>query len=376
MDFDAELGLLSHLRHFMMPIHNRFHQIDLLRFLAALSVMFFHYSFRGYAADNMSPLSFPALGALFRYGYLGVDLFFIISGFVILLTALKRNARDFVISRAVRLYPAFWFCVSLTFVTTLLIGGGRYHAEFWQYLVNLSMLHGYLGVKHIDAVYWSLLVELKFYFLVFLLIIFRQIQNTKYFLGVWLAISILLSTYDGASILRFFLFPEWSAYFIAGATFYLVYLEGLTLYKAVIILVAYLQALWNAYFSSIGMIQHYGVEFDYLVIFGVISVFFSLFFLIAIKKMNVLNRTEFVLLGALTYPLYLLHQNIGFMIFNELHSHVSKYVLLVGCSFFMFLLAYFVHKYVEERFSKSFHAILVYLAALPANLFSRLGAVR
>jgi peptidoglycan/LPS O-acetylase OafA/YrhL len=55
----------------------RFYEIDLLRFLAALSVMLYHYTFRGFAADDMSPLEFPYLAHVFKYGSLGVDLFFI-----------------------------------------------------------------------------------------------------------------------------------------------------------------------------------------------------------------------------------------------------------------------------------------------------------
>ena len=60
----------------------RLYQIDLFRFIAALMVVLFHYTFRGFIA-NSSILEFPVLGSLFKYGYLGVDLFFMISGFVI-----------------------------------------------------------------------------------------------------------------------------------------------------------------------------------------------------------------------------------------------------------------------------------------------------
>ncbi|MDD5250387.1 MAG: hypothetical protein PHY45_15495, partial [Rhodocyclaceae bacterium] len=54
----------------------RVNEIDLLRFVAALSVVFFHYSFRGYAADAMSVMPYPLLAPFSKYGYLGVELFF------------------------------------------------------------------------------------------------------------------------------------------------------------------------------------------------------------------------------------------------------------------------------------------------------------
>ena len=84
----------------------RVHEIDLLRLLAALAVVFYHYGFRGYAADGMTHMPYPLLAPLAMYGYLGVQLFFMISGFVILMTASSGGLKSFVISRVVRLYPA------------------------------------------------------------------------------------------------------------------------------------------------------------------------------------------------------------------------------------------------------------------------------
>ena len=82
--------------------------LDLVRFLAALAVVLYHYT----AVRN----SFEMLSAITRFGYLGVPLFFIISGYVITLSAKNRSAAEFAISRFVRLYPAFWFSVAFTVV--------------------------------------------------------------------------------------------------------------------------------------------------------------------------------------------------------------------------------------------------------------------
>src|SRR5688572_28370593 len=88
------------------PQSGRMPALDLLRFLAAAAVMLYHYGFRGSAgADRYLEFRFDALGPVCRYGYLGVPLFFMISGFVILMSAVGKSPREFVATRAARLYP-------------------------------------------------------------------------------------------------------------------------------------------------------------------------------------------------------------------------------------------------------------------------------
>src|SRR5437763_8186172 len=106
-----------------LPVNSRvrFPELDLLRFLAACAVMLFHYTFRG-PQIHAWPASFLLLSQIFRYGYLGVNVFFILSGFVILLTAYEKDALAFTIARIVRLYPAYWLCVTLTTVAIIMCG--------------------------------------------------------------------------------------------------------------------------------------------------------------------------------------------------------------------------------------------------------------
>jgi peptidoglycan/LPS O-acetylase OafA/YrhL len=111
---------------------SRVNEVDLLRFLAVIGVVFFHYAFRGYASEGMTTMPYP-LAPIAKYGYFGVHLFFIISGFVIMLSASSGNLRNFIISRIVRLYPAFWICCTITFLFVLIMGAPRYTASFSQH---------------------------------------------------------------------------------------------------------------------------------------------------------------------------------------------------------------------------------------------------
>ncbi|MDH5179927.1 MAG: acyltransferase [Gammaproteobacteria bacterium] len=331
----------------------RFHEIDLLRFLAAFAVLLFHYTWRGWSADNMSDVSFTGLGEFFKYGYLGVHLFFIISGFVILMTAMNKDLTGFTISRITRLFPAYWFAVSLTALVTLWIGGTRYQVDIKQYLINLTMLHRFVNVPSVDGVYWSLVVELKFYLLIFLIILINHIRYIQWYLFGWLAASLILFHFGHIPVIGFFLFPEWSSYFIAGAVFFLIRREGMDRYKFILLLGAYYLSMQTLYASLHGPPNNgHAVETDtYLIIAALVSLFYLIFIAIAFGKAHIINRPGFVLLGALTYPVYLIHQNIGFMLFNVFNTSANKYILLAAVTGLMLLGAWLIHTQIEKRFA-------------------------
>jgi peptidoglycan/LPS O-acetylase OafA/YrhL len=135
-------------------------QLDALRGLAALAVVLFHYSTRfEQLYGHQPPL---ALGL--PWGHYGVNLFFMISGFVIFLS-LERSPRamDFVVSRFSRLYPAYWGALALTFGLTHALGLPDRTVGWEVLLINASMLQEFVGVASVDAVYWTLAVELLFY---------------------------------------------------------------------------------------------------------------------------------------------------------------------------------------------------------------------
>ena len=139
---------------------DRLVEVDALRGVAALAVVLFHYTTR--FTDLYQPGAQPAVS--FPSGHYGVNLFFIISGFVIFMT-LEKTARplDFVVSRFSRLFPAYWAAIFLTFSICHLLGLPGKLVSTGTALANLAMLHGLFGVGHVDGVYWTLEVELLFY---------------------------------------------------------------------------------------------------------------------------------------------------------------------------------------------------------------------
>jgi peptidoglycan/LPS O-acetylase OafA/YrhL len=129
----------------------------------------------------------------FKYGYLGVDLFFIISGFVIAFSIKHLSLRKFCYSRFKRLYPMYWICLLLTFIVSYFWGAPRYHVTFTQLLANLTMVQKLWGQGDVDGAYWSLYVELKFYLIIALFLILNRFKKISldYLVYFWLLLSSL-----------------------------------------------------------------------------------------------------------------------------------------------------------------------------------------
>lgn len=327
----------------------RFTEIDLLRFLAAVSMMVFHYTIRGFAdGDNESPLFFGTIGPLMKYNYLGLDLFFMISGFVILMTAVGKDARGFLISRVVRLYPAYWACCTLTFLTVIILGFE--HIKVPRYLLNLTMLNQLFNVGHVDNVYWTLFVEMKFYFLILLLIVSRQIKSVGIFMGLWLIASIILLKFPHP-VLSGFLIPKYSAYFISGAMFYLIHKEGPSVYKIAVILGGYTLALAHAVRGMYSISNKYHLDYSVLTLVAILTAFYAVFFLISLNLTKKFRSDSFLILGALSYPIYLLHRSIGLAIFQRIGADSNKYLVLTGVCALIILISYLIHKHIEKRLS-------------------------
>jgi peptidoglycan/LPS O-acetylase OafA/YrhL len=340
-----------------MNRRTRFPELDLLRFLAACAVMLFHYTYRG-PQKHLCPDSFPLLSQVFKYGNLGVDVFFILSGFVILLTAYNKDAIAFTIARMVRLYPAYWISVTLTAVVVVLTGTAHDPITLRQYLANLTMVHSFFGIDDVSGVYWTLAVELQFYFLVFLVLAAGQVHRIAYFLGLWLFASVVLSLRPPHGIAHFFLIPEWSSYFVAGAMLFLIHREGPSSYKLTVVGACYILSV--AY--GIGLLP-FGegkvvTQFSAPVIASILALAYAAFLVIALRPRTNSGSNPFHILGLITYPLYLLHQDIGFILLRAAPSGINRLLLLCGLIVVMILLSWLVHLGPERWLARHLKSLL------------------
>lgn len=170
--------------------------LDLMRFVLAAAVVLYHFTATptvGRYLEVAPTTAFPALNEVTRYGWLGVQAFFVISGLVITRSAVGGSLRRFVTSRAVRLLPAYWACVVLTAGLRFLWDDER-RPGVGEVLANLTMVQGQFGVPSLQVVFWTLLVELKFYLLVACLLALGPLTRRRVLLlaTVWPVVALVV----------------------------------------------------------------------------------------------------------------------------------------------------------------------------------------
>lgn len=179
---------------------HRLEFLDCIRALCAFGVIYLH------AAFYWKPFSGPVEAYVFNFaslvidtGKIGVISFFMVSGFIIPVSLkankpLKEGLSNFLIGRIFRLYPAYWLSLALAFFIL-------FHHSFAQcrpkeLLLNLTMFQGFLGVKNMMGLYWTLQIEWAFYIVCMILFLFRSIDKPRRILGTYfafLALSFILA---------------------------------------------------------------------------------------------------------------------------------------------------------------------------------------
>lgn len=285
-------------------------QVDALRGLAALAVVLFHYTRRFaevFGSESLPSLSFPD-------GYYGVNLFFIISGFVIFMTLEKTNKpMDFVVSRLSRLFPAYWVAVFLTFSICHLLGLPGKLIGVWPALANLLMVHGFFGVPHVDGVYWTLEVELLFYCGMFALYLMKGFDRLNYVLFGLLSLRVIYFVFEHYFSISLpwivfrFLILEFIPWFSLGISIYIAvhHVEPGAWRKPLIISILAVTTLWFCESTFVA---------------GLAVVLSSFVYLAAQNRVTLLQLKPLVWLGTVSYPLYLLHENIGWSVMLQLRK--------------------------------------------------------
>ncbi len=295
--------------------------IDGLRAVAILWVAIYHYAvFWAPAGAGTNLLPYGDALAFIPFanvGYLGVYLFFIVSGFVISLSLTRSSSIGrFGINRGIRLWPTLLLCGALTYLVTSLFGPASLIRSPMEYLISMTFIPpahigkalGIADLEWLDGAYWSLWTEVRFY----IVAAFLYFSGRSNFLLRWSIFSIVsaavhivgLQTGGVFDALSRLLFAEHQPFFTAGIALAALHSSRGNPTARNILLFAIVQAFAYPWLvdGHLAMTEIVGI---------------GLVFLLAIPTMlsrgphRILSSPVLVTIGIASYAYYLLHQNTG-----------------------------------------------------------------
>ncbi|WP_316772621.1 acyltransferase family protein [Streptomyces sasae] len=295
--------------------------MDGLRLVAAVMVAAYHFlgtpTPHFWGRTELRDLA-PFLHEISRYGWLGVEFFFAISGFVICMSCWGRTPAQFTVSRIARLFPAYWCAVLLVVALVLVSRIGHWPAatriDPRTVLGNLTMAPGPLGVELVDRVGWTLWVEARFYLLMAVLLVFGlSYRRVVIFCGGWLLAGVIALELH-SPLLDELVLPRYTGLFVAGIVLYLMRRFGQSL-----LLWLLLGFAWCYELTALGrrVADHAAVPPgesppSWAVCAAVLTVCLGLLALAGTGGPLTRLRWRWpVIAGELTYPFYLVHQSIG-----------------------------------------------------------------
>jgi peptidoglycan/LPS O-acetylase OafA/YrhL len=307
--------------------------LDMLRGLASFAVCWFHMT--NGRIDFLPPGTLKTSGA---FGWLGVDVFFVISGFVIPF-ALKRSGygiRDsgtFLLKRVVRLDPPYFVTIGLVILLGYLstkaprFQGPPFTFSLPQTLLHVGYLNTFFHYPWLNPVFWSLAIELQYYLLIALIFPLLVSRRSPLRIGTMLVLATLSLGIPAAQFvfhwLLLFLFGIVTFQFRAG-------LLSRTMYLAYIAVI------------TVGGFFCYGIL---ICLTGLASA-------LVIAFVNVGHVRGLTWLGAISYSLYLLHAPIGGRIINLSSRFATtlptKFLAVIVATAVSILAAWGLYKLVER----------------------------
>lgn len=339
---------------------HRIEALDGLRFFAFIMVMFYHYLFIA-PLQGFIPREY-AIDA-FSFGDFGVDLFFLISGFVITLSSENRTPKKFIIARFNRIFPLFVICALIIFFFSISLPMVDPKERFISLVYSLSFYPGVFGKDYFSSVYWTIAVEVTFYIWVFILMKLRLWNNFRNEICfAWLALSLLNNFIIHNNLISTIFITHFAGHFVIGVVIFELRTSKIQPKHSLLILISSI-FIYNNMIGHQKWIDSFGVSYDHA------SLLFMTFFIIALvwitSHVESLGKyyNSIKMLGAMTYPLYLVHADLGFWshaiferkiwsIFPITKQYVGYHLMVFIAIILSFLTSYLLVKYIDPPMQK------------------------
>lgn len=366
--------------------------LDLLRFFAACIVMIFHLAFWSWAFPtgqvaiaSHGVANFQSWTTLAPFGWAGVQIFFVISGFVIVVSAERSSPYKFFVSRFTRLVPAVWVCATVTLLAWLLIDAEKSPLSlFAMYVRSVAF---FPAGEWIDSVYWTLGVEICFYTVIFALLMGdrqRWIQPVMRTIGLastlfWIGFTVAAQDRN-SGVFELFSEVQWSR--VAQLTLLqhgVFFAFGVLLWSRLIKQPSRGQSAWLLLFLIGGCLQiagesslkleKTGVSFSPLMPCAIWLGAMLFFWLAVANNARVQQLPLWTLqllrrLGLMTYPLYLLHNVTGGALMGAFVDWGASTATALGTAVVVVLgLSWWISKVPEPALQKSTRSLFDALQA-------------
>ncbi len=348
----------------LLKPHRRIVELDALRALAAINLLLFHYT-HVYAVKfgYSSPLGFE-----WPFGAYGVEMFFILSGFVNSMSLMRRGKPvDFVAARLIRIIPIFLLII-IANVWILRLAPMNEEVSTAQFLANMTLMPRILGYECVDPVMWTLQIEMMFY--ATLVGLFKLGALKRYFLG-WgtlLALSLIAcptldawaplhagsSWFETATAIRRVMLLDFVPLFAIGFLLYMIKTgTGKRWQNIAGVMVA------AGVFHSIDHGKHNPLATALII--GLIT-------LSAYGKVPPLRFRPLVYVSTISYALYLCHNNLGCALIDRFDSMgVAPPVCFLIGVVFSFSLAIIITNRIEQPITTALRALWTRYRTAPTD---------
>lgn len=291
---------------------NRLHHVDALRGLAALSVCLFHLT----TARSLFLADGSLLKNVFKFGYLGVEVFFIISGFIIPVALSKAQYRivhfpQFLAKRVIRIDPPYFAAAGLSlllFWLASIYNGTQFSVQPAALLAHIGYLNDFLGLPWLVPIFWTLAIEFQYYIFIAVFFPLLSLHDSKISL-VFCLFFLLTGLLTSYSRLLFYYAPLFACGFLC-------YLKIQRKVKSTLFWLLLCLA-FIAVYHKMGLAS------------ALASALASLLILFWFVRNNLL-----LFLGKISYSIYLIHIPVGTRVVNLLsvspafHDHGHWVVLI------------------------------------------------
>lgn len=323
---------------------------DLIRFIAALIVVIDHFAFSSHSVGR-TELHSSLLAPVIRYGYVALDVFFIVSGYFIMQTAQGRDWRSFAIARVSRVYPALIACASLTFLGSRILSAYTYRSigvlDFIGNITGLVLIPG-IGqqIQVVDVVYWTIQIEIAFYLIVGVGLAIGLVQRPLLgaLLGLCLASMIARAFFPGRNLVL--LAVPWFSRFVFGGVLFLLARRDRSAPILALGAGSLLLMLVSVWQGSVQRVQLEHTPFNPFIGCALALAAAAMLGWFVLRPTR-LQSTRIAFAGGIAYPLYLVHHQLGCAIARALGLGDSLAGVL-GMTVVMVLVAALIHRVVEQ----------------------------